>query len=330
MIVQTLTGTALAVLLMILPAGLGGQSAPTRSGYDALRAFFSEWRRFEEPPRVNGIPDYTPPTNARRLTALTKLQARLAAIDTTGWPIPQQVDYHLVRAEMNGMQYQLTVLKPFARDPAYYASIRTEESDTPSEEGPTIHGVIRLWQYGIWPRTVLDTVRPLSAEESARLTAELRTIPPLLTQARVNLAQANARDIWVGGVRAFEEQADVLATLQARAGTADTALAHAIADARSATERFAAWLRAEAPKQTGPSGIGKAQYTWYLRNVLLMPLTWDEEVTITAPRAGPRARLAAPRGDAQCRVAADARRPERRGVRGPAGARDPALPRVHA
>ncbi len=49
----------------------------------------------------------------------------------------------------------------------------------------------------------------------------------------------------------------------------------------AATEEFASWLRAEAPKKTGPSGIGKDQYTWYLRNVLLVPLSWDEEVTIT-------------------------------------------------
>ena len=114
--------------------------------YPQLLALFAEWRTFEEPPRRNGIPDYTPATNARRLTALRALQAKLRAIDTTGWRVPEQVDWHLVRAEMNGMQYHLTVLQPFARDPAYYASVRTEESDTPAEEGPTIHGAVRLWQ----------------------------------------------------------------------------------------------------------------------------------------------------------------------------------------
>ena len=44
---------------------------------------------------------------------------------------------------------------------------------------------------------------------------------------------------------------------------------------------LAAWLKAEGPKKTGPSGIGKANYTWYLRNVLLVPLSWEDEVTIT-------------------------------------------------
>lgn len=265
------------------PATVAAQQPPT-DRYAQLRTLFDGWRSFEEAPRVNGMPDYTPATNARRLAELRTMLQRLAKIDTTGWTVPQQVDWHIVRAEMNGMLYHLTVLQPFARDPAYYASVRTDESDTPAEEGPTIHGAVRLWHYGIWPRTALDTVRALSPDERARLTAALRTVPPLLDQARGNLADANAKDLWVGGVRAFEEQHDALTTLAARVRTLhanDAALRAAISNASSATERFAGWLRAESPKRTGPSGIGKAQYTWYLRNVLLMPLTWDDEVTIT-------------------------------------------------
>jgi hypothetical protein len=182
---------------------------------------------------------------------------------------------------MNGMEYHLTVLQPFARDPAYYASIKTEESDTPAEEGPTIHGTIRLWQYGLWPRTRLETSRPLTADETRRLTTALATVPPLLRQARVNLAAANARDLWVGSVRAFEEQDEALERLEGLVRGGDAALVGAVAEARLATTAFAQWLRDEAPKRTGPSGIGKAQYTWFLRNVLLVPLSWEEEVTIT-------------------------------------------------
>lgn len=255
-----------------------GQAARS---YADLVALFNDWRAFEEPPRVGGVPDYTPPTNARRLEELTRWQRRLAAIDTTGWSIPEQVDYHLVRAEMNGMQYHLSVLQPFARDPAYYASVITAESDTPDREGPTIHGAIRLWRYSIWPRTALDTAAPLTPEAARRLAGEFRTIPPLLRQARINLAGATARDLWVGGVRAFEEQSQALERIGRRAGTADRNLAAAIAEARAATDAFAQWIRDESPRRTGPSGIGKAQYTWFLRNVLLVPLSWEDEVTIT-------------------------------------------------
>jgi hypothetical protein len=54
-------------------------------------------------------------------------------------------------------------------------------------------------------------------------------------------------------------------------GARDRDLARAIADARAATTQFTQWLRDEAPNKTGPSGIGKAQYTWFLKNVLLVP-----------------------------------------------------------
>jgi hypothetical protein len=275
---------ALAMLLALSVTALRAQSALPSRSYPQLLSLFTEWRTFEEPPRVGGVPDYAPATNARRLTALRAMQAKLRAIDTTGWRVSEQVDWHLVRAEMNGLQYHLTVLQPFARDPAYYASVRTEESDTPAEEGPTMHGAIRLWQYPVWPRTVLDTSRALNADESRRLAAQLNTVAPLLRRARVHLAKGNAKDLWVGAVKSFEEQHDALGTLAMlvnKNSPGDTALTSAIAAAASATETFTTWLRTEAPKKTGPSGIGKTQYSWFLKNVLLVPLTWEEEVTIT-------------------------------------------------
>ena len=263
-----------------LPGAISAQS-PSRT-YPQLEALFTEWRTFEQPPRIAGVPDYAPATNTRRLAQLKRLQARLAAIDTTGWRIPEQVDAHLVRAEMNGMLYNLTVLTPWSRDPAYYASIKTEESDTPAEEGPVIHGTIRLWKYPVWPRTRFETSRALSAAESSDLAAQLRVLPALLRQARVNLARGNAKDLWVGAVKPFEEQHETLVELRKLVGAAgDPSLQQAIDSAAVATSRFSDWLQVEAPKKTGPSGIGKLQYSWFLKNVLLVPLTWEDEVTIT-------------------------------------------------
>jgi hypothetical protein len=271
-------GLVSGVLLCLALAPVGAAQA---RGYDQLLALFTEWRTFEEPPRVNGVPDYSPATNTRRLAELRKFQDRLRAIDTIGWSIPQQVDHHIVRAEMNGMEYHLRVLQPFARDPAYYASLVTAESDTPSKEGPVIHGAVKLYDYPVWPRTRLDTVQPLSGEQATDLDRRLRTIPGLLEAARRNLAGGTAKDLWVGGVRAFEEQSAALERLAERVGSSNAALVETIATARKATDGFAAWVKTEALKKTGPSGIGKDNYTWYLRNVLLVPLSWEEEVTIT-------------------------------------------------
>lgn len=284
LLVATTVALLAAARPIAAPHALSAQPVATPSRtYPQLVSLFADWRTFEEAPRVNGIPDYSPATNARRLIGLRQIQARLRTIDTTGWRIPEQVDLHLVQAEMNGMQYNLTVLTPWSRDPAYYASIRTEESDTPSEEGPTIHGVIRLWQYPIWPRTRFDSSRALSAAQSAELATKLNALPVLLRQARINLARGNAKDLWIGAVKTFEEQHEALRELKTRvvAAGGDPALLTAIDRATGATSQFAEWLKVEAPKKTGPSGIGKAQYTWFLKHVLLVPLTWEEEVTIT-------------------------------------------------
>jgi hypothetical protein len=102
--------------------------------------------------------------------------------------VEQQVDYQVARAEMNGLDFYLRVLKPWARDPAFYKSVWTEQSDTPAHEGPTHHAVVELWTYSF----------PLSAAAEARLASELQVIPPLLSQAQLNLV-GNARDLWVTG-----------------------------------------------------------------------------------------------------------------------------------
>jgi hypothetical protein len=40
------------------------------------------------------------------------------------------------------------------------------------------------------------------------------------------------------------------------------------------------WLESQAPSKTGASGIGKEQYTWSLRNVHLVPMSWEDEVVL--------------------------------------------------
>jgi hypothetical protein len=42
-----------------LAVGTGHAQSGT---YDQLLSLFTEWRAFEEPPRVNGVPDYSPAT----------------------------------------------------------------------------------------------------------------------------------------------------------------------------------------------------------------------------------------------------------------------------
>jgi hypothetical protein len=250
---------------------LSAQAAPTPpANYAELAELFAEWRAFENPPLRDGAPDYTQATFERRQPAFEALRERLEAIDTSGWPIAQQVDWRIVWAEMNGYDFNRRVLRPWVRDPAYYKSLWMARSDVPAHEGPTHHRTTELWTYEF----------PLSTAERERLLSDLRVIPPLNEQATQNLT-GNARDLWIAGIRDIRTQSENLASILNLPGVAgDAELEVAVREAIAATDALAEWLAAESRSKTGPSGIGKEHYTWYLQNVHLVPLTWEDEVMI--------------------------------------------------
>ncbi len=253
------------MLCLLLPTTSFGQSG----SYPELIALFKAWREFEHPGLLNGAPDYSASNMQGMHAQLGSYQQRLKSFAIDDWPLEQQVDWHLLRAEMNGLDFNIRVLRPWQRDPAFYTSVWTSQSDTPAHEGPTHHALVELWTYDF----------PLSVQAGEKLAAELRSIPPLLEQARSNLT-GNARDLWVAGIKNISDQGDQLDALAAKTENAGTALRAALADASRATRSFAGWLAEQAPSKTGPSGIGKNNYSWYLRNVHLVPLSWEEEVSL--------------------------------------------------
>jgi hypothetical protein len=108
--------------------------------------------------------------------------------------------------------------------------------------------------------------------------SELAVIPPLMRQAQRNLT-GNARDLWNAGIRNIQRQREILDGMeQSMAAEGNAQLMQAIAEAQSATDELVAWLQKQAPSKTGPSGIGKDDYTWYLQQVHYVPLSWEEEV----------------------------------------------------
>ncbi len=240
------------------------------SDYPSLVDLFKEWRTFENPPKREGAPDYTAATFDKRLPEFKALQKRLLAIDTANWPIAQRVDWRIVWAEMNGWDFNYRILKPWERDPAYYKTLWTERSDVPAHEGSTHHGVVDVWTYQF----------PLDTESGMKLINELNVIAPLNEQAKLNLT-GNAKELWIAGIRDIKTQSEELNTLLEMPGvSAQAGLVTAIKNAITSTDDLAVWLEKESGSKTGPSGIGKENYTWYQQNVHLVPLTWDDEVML--------------------------------------------------
>lgn len=256
-------------------------TAATAKDHAALVQLFQQWRAFNHPVIVNGRPDYSAAAMARKAEGLSGFKARLAAIDPAGWPVEQRNDYRVVAAEMNGLDFFLRVLKPWARDPTFYASFYPEMSDVPAHEGSSAEPNIDLWTYRF----------PLSRADDAKLAVQIGAIPTLLDNAKANLAGSTAHDLWAYGDRAFADQAEFLAAWQkgelqlrdldgVRTVTlngASPALKASVEKARVASAAFADWVRTEAPKRQGPSGVGKDNYDWYLKNVLLSPYSFDDQ-----------------------------------------------------
>lgn len=268
-----LAGTLVALLLPALPLPIAAQSSAAtarrpRTAEDLAR-FFGEWREFQKPRLVDGVPDYSTPAMTTQARAATPLRRRLAAFDTTGWSIAQQVDYHVIRAEMNGLDFDHRVLRPWANNPAFYVTVFADQSDQPAREGPFAYGAVELWKYRY----------PLAASDAAEVERGLSTIPALLAQARTNLI-GNQRDIWAYGAGAIRDQSRELANFEKQLTSEPATLRGAAQRARVATDSFATWLESKSAGKVGASGVGIGNYNWYLKNVMLVPYTWSDEVLI--------------------------------------------------
>ena len=234
-----------------------------------LQNLFKEWRSFEIPPIVYGAPDYKKITFDKRFSEFLKLKSMLCDIDKSSLSTEEKVDWTLIWAEMNGYLFNYKVLKPWERDPAFYKTIWTSRSDVPAHEGPSHHNLVELWKYKF----------PLNSVDKLKLISDLKVIPNLNKQAKQNLI-GNARDLWITGIRTIKRQSSDLKSLLKRIDPLDKGISKVIIDAISSTNEFVGWLEKEAINKNGPSGIGKENYTWYQKNVHLVPLTWEQEIIL--------------------------------------------------
>ena len=262
----------LLLLILISCSTTKNENTPKNQSleYDDLVLLFNEWRNFENPPLLDGAPDYTRERFEEDQSEFLELKERLHSFDIDNWPIKEQIDWHVIRAEMNGYDFNYRVLRPWERDPAFYQTIWMYQSDVPAHEGPTNHGVLEFWMYDI----------PLDKESEKKILKELKSITPFLEQARKNLI-GNAKELWDAGIQNLRQQRDNLIIIKTSLNLdADNLINDEIDLAINSTDNFISWLEEESKNKTGPSGIGKENYTWYQQNVHLLPMTWEDEVRL--------------------------------------------------
>ena len=225
-------------------------------GYGELITLFEEFREFQRPKQIDGVAVYTAPAMAEQFKKVQGYQRRLSAIDVTEWPIAQQVDYHVVRAEMNGLEFEHRVRRPWARDPSFYLF-------SAAGAGPTADGRPRIPDL------------PMSRADAAAFKAQLQSVSQLLQQARTNLSEASG-DLARFAIHFLDAEVAIYRGLAARLLEHHPELISDVETAIGAVKDYGTWLEANLSTMNAPAGIGKENYNWWLKNVHLVPYTWDE------------------------------------------------------
>ena len=252
----------ITILLLFISFG-----AKSSTDFNLLESLFTQWRIFEVAPLHNLAPDYRKNTFDKRHAKWAQFKTQLLAFDKSQWTVAQQVDWFVMLAEINGYEFNETVLKPWQRDPAFYKQVWTYKSDVPAHEGPTPHYVTELWRYSF----------PISASEQIKLTKDLSRIKPFHIQAKENLI-GNAKELWIAGIRDIQiQQQDLLDIRPQIETTANAALIETHLQAIHSTEQFIEWLQQQSTTKTGPSGLGIEHYSWYQKHVHLLSMTWEDE-----------------------------------------------------
>src|SRR5262245_59086399 len=84
------------ILLIAIPLLIPSVTAMSQQKTFAdLTKLFAEWRAFQRPALIGGVPDYSARAMSAQHRELPAFRRRLADIDKSGWPISQQVDWYI-------------------------------------------------------------------------------------------------------------------------------------------------------------------------------------------------------------------------------------------
>ena len=237
---------------------LAGAARSEEMGYQRLLSLYAEFRAVAQDPTADDVGDYRPPAMEARRAEATRLLKALQRIDDAGWPVSQRVDYMIVLAEMRGLEFHHRVLRPWARDPSFYS-------------------VLTL---GFGPKSIDSVPYPerfpiRDDAERARFKAGLARTPLALERAREALVDIRG-DLLALGLAQKDIELKVFDRILVELERHHPDIAPDAAAARAATAEFRDWLAAKEGRVPMSAGVGREEFDWYLRHVLLFPYTLDE------------------------------------------------------
>ena len=262
---------AFAILAAVLLLGaVITDSAVAKTGQasrEDLSRIFLAAQDLRQPVIVDGIPDFSPAAVESQKADLGKLRVRFDGLDPSDWTRAEQVDYLIVRSELDMLDYGFRVYRATSRNPAFYLS---SVSSFGMLSGAVLSGLGRLVQQP----------PPFPQARAERILAHMRSIPAILEQAKRNLTEP-AREMarW-----ALRDLADAEVSSQRFAdglrphfppGLAGE-LDEAAADMGAALESYRLWIEKRLPDMAGARPIGREMYDWILRRIWLLPFDAED------------------------------------------------------
>ena len=258
-------------LFVLFPASSQAQVDSTFAAFKDLGNDFWTWRAWNQPlsgdditriERPEGwLPDWWPQSVRTRQMELSGYQDRLAAVDSSGWSVPQQVNYRLLSSALSRVDWELNINADWQRNPIFYVH-------------QTLGSIFDL----------LLEPAPFTESRSNDIIARLEHIRTTVESAKINLdksvkvfAELAIGELSQAGARLDEFERTISSQL---VGPSAARLEFVIEVAKEALEEYSMWLEGGLEFMSEDTALGRDAYQFFLTYVALMPYSPEELLTM--------------------------------------------------
>src|SRR5581483_1863416 len=250
---------------VILVALLSGNASAEKQSLDRLASDFWAWRARYAPftgddvnrmERPDGTRDWSRASIDKQRRDLAEFEGRWKKLDSTTWPIPQQVDYRVIGSALARVRWELDINPRWKRDPNFYIA----QTLTALVEALTVPG-------------------PYNVERSREILARIQNIPSILQQGTENLDKPPApfATVAIQALENIRPRLREMATALIKSTTLkEKELNNATDRAADALAHFREKLRATLPSLPNETALGRDAYVFFLKNVAMMPYSPED------------------------------------------------------